>query len=66
MNFKNQTGVLAFDEISFPKKPNSGSIILRITKFALIIIIGFDLNVIEVGNIASGMIHSKLFMKATL
>ncbi len=43
-----------------------GSIILRITRFALIIIIRFDLNVIEVGNMVVGVIHSKLFMKVTL
>jgi hypothetical protein len=66
MNFKNKTGVITFDEISFPKKPNSRSVILKITRFALIIIIGFDLNVIEVGNITIGMIHSELFMKVTL
>jgi len=41
-----------------------GSIILRITRFALIIIIGFDLN--EVGNMVVGVIHPELFMKATL
>lgn len=66
MSFKNQTGILAFDEISFPKKSNLGSFILRIIRFALIIIIGFDLNVIEVENIAIGIIHFELFMKATL
>ncbi len=63
--YHDQTRVLAFDEISFPKEFNVRSIIMKITRFALIIIIGFDLNVIEVGNIVVVMIHSKLFMKAT-
>lgn len=34
---------LCFDEVDFPRKLRVGAIILRITRFAIIKIIGFDL-----------------------
>jgi hypothetical protein len=59
-------GILSCDEITFPKEPNVGSVIVRITGFTSLIIIGFDLHVAEVGDLAIGIMHSRFFMKATI
>jgi hypothetical protein len=43
-----------------------GSFILEIARFVLVIIIGFDLVVGEVENIALNMMHAKFVMKVAL
>jgi hypothetical protein len=50
-------GILSCDEITFPKEPNVGSVIVRITRFTSLIIIGFDPHVVEVGDLAIGSAH---------
>ncbi len=42
------------------------TIILRVTRFASIIIIGFDPTIAEVDDIKIGVIHASFFMKAIL
>jgi hypothetical protein len=66
MSSKNQSGILSFDEIAFPREPNVGIVVNRITGFTLVIIIGFDPNIIKVGNLAIGVVQSRFFMKVTL
>jgi hypothetical protein len=43
-----------------------GSFILKITRFVLVITVGFDLVVGEVENIALKVMHAKFFMKVAL
>ncbi len=43
-----------------------GSFILKITRFALVIIVGFDLVIGEVENIALKVMHAEFFMKVAL
>ncbi len=46
MSFKNQVGILSFDEIFFPNELNFGTLVIHIIKFAFVIIIGFDPSVV--------------------
>jgi hypothetical protein len=55
MSSKNQSGILSFDEIAFPKEPSVGTMVIRITRFTFIIIIGFDPNITKVGKLAIGI-----------
>ncbi len=48
MSFRNQDGILSFDDMFFPKEPNVGTLVIRITRFAFVIIIGFNPSVVEV------------------
>jgi hypothetical protein len=66
MNKRIQYGVFAFDEVEFIVKPCRGTIILRITRFASIMIVRFDLATAKINDIAIGVIHVGFFMKATL
>ncbi len=50
----------------FPTKLSTKTLVLRITRFANIIIIGFDLAFSEGGNIAIGVLNVSYFVKATL
>ncbi len=55
MNFRNHVGILSFDEFFFPREPNARTLVIRITRFAYVIIIGFDPSVVEVSNLAIGI-----------
>jgi hypothetical protein len=66
MSFRNQVGILSFDEIFFPKEFNVGTLVIHIIRFTFIIIIGFDPNVVEVQDLAIGITQSKFFMKVGL
>jgi hypothetical protein len=57
MSSKNQSGILSFDEIAFPREPSVGTMVIRITGFTFIIIIGFDRKITKVGNLAIGVVH---------
>jgi hypothetical protein len=59
-------GVLSLDNVAFSREPNVGFVIVRITRFASMIIVGFDPHVIEVGDLAINIIHSGLLMKETI
>ncbi len=56
MKHKTLLGVFAFYEVTFQREPNVGLIILKITRFAFIMIVGFDLVVVEMRNILVGII----------
>jgi hypothetical protein len=49
ISFKNYMGIMSFDEITFPREPNVGFVIIKSFGFAFVIIIGFDPHVVEVG-----------------
>jgi hypothetical protein len=49
MSFRNQMGILSCDEITFPKEPNVGFVIVKIIGFTSLIIIRLDTHVAEVG-----------------
>lgn len=66
MSFKNQDGILSFDDMFFLKKPNVGTLVIHITRFACVIIIGFNPSVVEVRDLAIGITQSRFFMKVTL
>jgi hypothetical protein len=59
-----QSGVSAFNEVF--TKLNTGTIILRVTEFASIIIVGFDSTTTKIDDIVVGVIHDGFFTKATL
>jgi hypothetical protein len=56
MKHKTLLGVFAFYEVTFQREPNVGLVILWTTRFAFIMIIGFDLVVVEMKNIIVGII----------
>jgi hypothetical protein len=64
MSKRIQFGVSTFDEVEFPMKP--GTIILKVTGFASIIIVGFDPTTVEVNDIIVGVIHASFFMETTI
>jgi hypothetical protein len=64
MSKRIQFGVSTFDEVEFLMKP--GTIILKVTRIASIIIIGFDPTTIEVNDIIVGIIHDGFFMEMTI
>jgi hypothetical protein len=66
MSYMMQLGVLPFDEISFSKQPNVGVVILRAIGFALLIIVGFDPTIVEVGDIGFGMMHARFSIKVAI
>lgn len=59
-------GVQSFDKFAFSKEPNVGSIIIKIIEFASTVIVGFDLRIVEVGDLAIGMMHAGFFIKETI
>jgi hypothetical protein len=63
MNKRIQCGVSAFDEVEFPTEPGTETIVLKVTNFASIIIVGFDLVSAKVGDIAVGVIHAGFLTK---
>jgi len=66
MSYMMQLGMLPFDEISFSKEPNVGVVILRIVGFALLIIVGFDPTIVQVGDIGVGMMCARFFIKVAI
>jgi hypothetical protein len=57
MSFRNRNGILSFDEITFPKELNVGIVVIQITKFTLVIIIGFDPSIAKVGDLVVGVMQ---------
>jgi len=66
MNKRIQFSLSIFDEVEFPMELGTRTIILRVTRLANIIIVGFDPTIAEVDDIKIGAIHTSFFMKATL
>jgi len=64
MNKRIQSGVSAFDEVTFPTKPSMWTLVLRIIGFN-IIVVGFNPTMV-VGNIAIGVSNVKYFVKVDL
>lgn len=52
--------------MEFPTEPSTRTIILRVTGFASVIVVGFDLATIKTNDITIGVIHVGFFMKITL
>jgi hypothetical protein len=57
---------LLFDDIFSPKEPNVGTLVIHITTFAFVIIIGFNPSVVKVRNLTIGITQSRFFMKVAL
>ncbi len=66
MNRRIQSRVFAFDELEFPIEPNTRIIVLKVIRFASIIIVGFDATIVEVKHIVVGVIHVGFFMKTII
>jgi hypothetical protein len=58
MSSRNQSGILSFDEIAFPREPSGGTVVIRIIGFTSIIIVGFDPNITKVGDLTVGVMQS--------
>jgi hypothetical protein len=52
--------------VTFPNELRARTLVLKIIGFATIVIMGFDLVVAEVGDIAIGLLHVGFFMKVVL
>jgi hypothetical protein len=63
MSYMMQLGMLPFDEISFSKEPNVEVVILRVIGFALLIIVGFDPTIVNIG---VGVMHARFFIKVAI
>jgi hypothetical protein len=66
MSKRIQYGIFAFDEVTFPFELSARTLILKFTKFASIIVVGFDPIVVEVGDIFVGGVNAGYFVKTTL
>jgi hypothetical protein len=66
MSRRIQSRFFAFDEMTFPTKLSTRTLVIKITRFANIIIVGFDLAISEVGDIAIGVLNVGYFVKAAL
>ncbi len=66
MSYMMQLGVLPLDEISFSKESKVGVVVLRVIGFSLLIIVGFDPTIVEVGNIGVEMMHPRFFIKVAI
>jgi hypothetical protein len=64
MSKKIQSRVSTFNEVEFHTKP--GIIILKVTGFASIIIVGFDPTTTKINDIIIGVIHVGFFMEITI
>ncbi len=56
-SFRNRNGILSFDEITFPREPSVGIVVIQITKFTLVLIIGFDPSIAKVGDLVVGVMQ---------
>ncbi len=63
---KNIIQNLCFVEVDFPREPRVGAIILRITRFAIVKIIGFNSTIINVGDLVMSMQHLGFHTQATI
>ncbi len=59
-------GFLYLNDVAFARGLDVGSMIIKIIGFAFVIIIGFDLHVVEVGDLAIGVMYSRFFMKVAI
>jgi len=66
VNKRIQSRFFAFDELEFPTKPGTRTIVLKVTRFASIIIVGFDATIVEVKDIVARVIHVGFFMKTII
>jgi predicted membrane-bound dolichyl-phosphate-mannose-protein mannosyltransferase len=66
MNERIQSGVSIFYELGFSTEPGIGIVVLRVIGFTNIIIVRFDPTIVEVKDIAMGVIHVGFFMTAAL
>jgi hypothetical protein len=66
MSHRIQSGNVVFYEIKFCKKLVVGTLILRITSFIALRIIGFDPTLVKVGDIAINMQHSEFYIQITI
>jgi len=66
MSKRIQFGVFAFDEVKFPAKSSTWTIILRVTRSVNIIIVRFDPTTTEINDVVVGVIHASAFMKVIL
>jgi hypothetical protein len=66
MSKRIQSRVFAFGEVTFPTELSAGTLILKITRFVSIIVVGFDPIVVEVRDIVVGGLNASYFVKATL
>jgi hypothetical protein len=66
MNHRIQSGNIAFDEIKFCREPIVGILILRITSFVALKIIGFDPTLVELRDITISMQHSRFCIQVTI
>lgn len=57
VNQKIQLDIFVFNEVNFPKWLMVGVVILRVTSFVAIKIVGFNLVVAEVGDLAVSIWH---------
>jgi len=56
-SFTNRNGILSYDKITFPKELNVGIVVIQITKFTLVLIIGYDPNIAKVGDLEVGVMQ---------
>jgi hypothetical protein len=59
-------GIISLNDVAFSKKSNVGFVIIKITRFASMIIIGFDFHLAIVGDLAIGVMHFRFFMKVVI
>jgi hypothetical protein len=59
-------GVLSLDDVAFARGHDVGFVIITITGFVFVIIIGFDPHVAKVGDLAIGIMYYGFFMKPTI
>jgi hypothetical protein len=61
MDRRIQSRVSTFDDVEFPATLRIGTIILKVTRFASIIIIGFDPAIIKINDIVAKIIQAVFF-----
>jgi hypothetical protein len=66
MNRKISFGVSDFDEMEFSWELQASSLILKVTRFASLKILGFDPSKAKVGDIAITIIYADFFSKAAI
>jgi hypothetical protein len=59
-------GILSLNDVAFSRMSNVGSVIIKITIFAYVIISGFDPHLIVVGDLVIRIMHFGFFMKTTI
>jgi hypothetical protein len=59
-------GIISKDDVAFSKKSNVGFVIIKITRFACVIISGFNLHLAIARDLAIGVMHFRFFMKVVI